>query len=117
MGLLNSRLLSTWFRGKYDKLQRGIFPQFKVKELAAFPIKSIDQGNSSQMSLHNRIASLADHMVILHAQYSRAGTNQEREVIQRQLLGLDQQIDLLVYKLYELSDSEIALVEAEPDFT
>ena len=42
LGIINSRLVSFWFQKKYDKLQRKIFPQFKVKELAAFPMPAID---------------------------------------------------------------------------
>ncbi len=38
LGVLNSRLSSFWFVNKFNKFQRGTFPQFKVKELAIFPI-------------------------------------------------------------------------------
>jgi TaqI-like C-terminal specificity domain len=38
LGCLNSKILSKWFLLKFDKLQRGLFPQFKVNELAQFPI-------------------------------------------------------------------------------
>ncbi|MCP3659821.1 MAG: hypothetical protein GY830_05705, partial [Bacteroidetes bacterium] len=41
LSLLNSKLISFWFVNTFDKLQRGLFPQFKVKELAIFPIKKI----------------------------------------------------------------------------
>jgi Predicted O-methyltransferase len=38
LGIFNSKLISYWFAHKFGKLQRGIFPQFKVNELATFPI-------------------------------------------------------------------------------
>ncbi len=38
LAVLNSRLISYWFVHVYDKFQRGLFPQFKVKELKAFPM-------------------------------------------------------------------------------
>lgn len=38
LAVLNSRLMSYWFVHKFGKLQRGIFPQFKVNELAMFPM-------------------------------------------------------------------------------
>lgn len=38
LAVLNSRLVSFWFVLTFDKLQRGLFPQFKVKELKAFPM-------------------------------------------------------------------------------
>ena len=38
LAVLNSRLISFWFVLTFDKLQRGLFPQFKVRELKAFPM-------------------------------------------------------------------------------
>lgn len=41
LGIINSRLISYWFLKEYDKLQRKIFPQFKVNELEKFPVRAI----------------------------------------------------------------------------
>lgn len=49
LGVLNSRLSSFWFINKFDKLQRGTFPQFKVKELALFPIPKATPEQQSQV--------------------------------------------------------------------
>jgi hypothetical protein len=38
LAILNSRLTSFWFIHKFGKMQRETFPQFKVNELASFPI-------------------------------------------------------------------------------
>ncbi len=38
LGILNSKIITIWFVIKFDKFQRGLFPQFKVNELAEFPI-------------------------------------------------------------------------------
>lgn len=38
LAILNSRITTFWFVNKFDKFQRKTFPQFKVKELAIFPI-------------------------------------------------------------------------------
>lgn len=44
LGVINSRLVSFWFNNTFDKLQRNIFPQFKVNELKTFPIpKNLNQ--------------------------------------------------------------------------
>lgn len=47
LAIINSKLISYWFQNKFDKLQRWLFPQFKVKELGIFPIK-IASDNDSQ---------------------------------------------------------------------
>ncbi len=41
LGILNSKLISFWFIVRFAKLQRNIFPQFKVNELEKFPIPKI----------------------------------------------------------------------------
>ena len=33
LGILNSKLISFWFIHKFGKMQRGLFPQFKINEL------------------------------------------------------------------------------------
>jgi hypothetical protein len=61
LAVLNSRLMSFWFVHKFDKLQRGIFPQFKVKELALFPIPVCNKPKQK------RLISLAGKMLALNA--------------------------------------------------
>jgi len=60
LGVINSRLMSFWFEKKFDKLQRKIFPQFKVDELGSFPIHALDLENKTDKVTHNRIESLVD---------------------------------------------------------
>ena len=42
-----------------------------------------------------------------------AGTADQRTVLERQIAATDRQIDRLVYELYDLTDEEIAMVEAD----
>ena len=51
LGCLNSAIVSRWFLYKFDKLQRGIFPQFKVKELAQFPIPKASQTEQEEVAV------------------------------------------------------------------
>ncbi|MDR2761286.1 MAG: N-6 DNA methylase, partial [Planctomycetaceae bacterium] len=62
LGILNSRLTSFWFINKFDKFQRAIFPQFKIKELALFPVIICD--NNKQKT----IADWVDKMISFHAE-------------------------------------------------
>jgi len=58
LGVLNSRLISYWFAHKFGKLQRGIFPQFKINELARFPIPNISlEKQQPIISIVNKIIS------------------------------------------------------------
>ncbi len=109
LGSINSRLISFWFMKVFDKLQRNIFPQFKVKELASFPIHSINLKNPSDIAKYNQIVFLANQILTLHKQTSR--TPQEKESLQREIEATDRQIDQLVYELYGLTEEEIKIVE------
>jgi hypothetical protein len=50
-------------------------------------------------------------MLELHKHLSHAKTDQERQIITREIESTDRQIDSLVYGLYGLTVDEIAVVE------
>lgn len=94
LGVLNSRLMTFWFVHKFGKLQRGVFPQFKINELEQFPIAVADDVTKEAISL--RVEKiLAAKKADLKADVSI----------------FDKEIDQLVYALYALTAEEIALVE------
>lgn len=94
LGLLNSRLMTFWFVHKFGKLQRGVFPQFKVNELAQFPIAVATEAQKQAIS--QRVEKiLADKKADLKSDTT----------------GLDKEIDQLVYGLYGLTPEEIVIVE------
>jgi hypothetical protein len=111
LGIINSRLVSFWFSQTLDKLQRKIFPQFKVKELATFPIRKIDFSKTTDRATHDKLVALVEKMLALHQQLATAKTPQNTTLLQRQIDATDKQIDQLAYALYGLSDEEITLVE------
>ena len=54
---------------------------------------------------------LVESMLALQKHKAAAQTQPEQELLQRQIEVTDQQIDALVYELYELTPVEIAIVE------
>ena len=50
-------------------------------------------------------------MLDLHKELAKATIPQSKSVLQRQIDTADQQIDRLVYELYELTEEEIKIVE------
>lgn len=95
LGLLNSRLMTFWFVHKFGKLQRGVFPQFKVNELAQFPIAvaTVEQ----KLAISERV----EKILVVKKANLKADTSL-----------LDKEIDGLVYDLYKMSDEEIKLIES-----
>jgi len=92
LAVLNSKLISFWFIHKFGKMQRGIFPQFKINELEIFPIIKISE--SAQKPFVKIVETIMEK--------KKKGENTNEE---------EQEIDRMVYKLYELTDEEIKTVE------
>jgi hypothetical protein len=93
LGILNSRLISYWFAHKFGKLQRGIFPQFKINELAQFPIPNILVNQQPIITLVNKILAAKKENPLTDT------TKWERK------------IDAMVYELYGLTEEEIKIIE------
>jgi len=111
LGAINSKLLTFWFDYKFDKFQRAIFPQFKVKELSLFPIRTIDFSDPEDAARHKRMVGLVERMLSLHERLSEARISREKTVIGHQIAATDRQIDRLVYDLYGLTEDEIQIIE------
>ncbi|MCX7048341.1 MAG: hypothetical protein NTX50_23005 [Candidatus Sumerlaeota bacterium] len=111
MGILNSRLISMWFISSFGKLQRRVFPQFKIKELRIFPICRVDFTTPADKTRHDRMVSLVDQMLSAKRHLSSAKTDADKDFYENKCAGLDRQIDALVYELYGLTEDEIKIVE------
>ena len=59
------------------------------------------------------MVQLVKQMLALHKQLNQAKTGHEQTMIQRQIDATDQQIDKLVYELYELTPEERDIVEGK----
>ncbi len=94
LGILNSRLISWWFIHKFGKMQRETFPQFKVNELADFPLPK------KESKYRDRIAALAEKILAAKKVDSDADTS-----------AMEREIDDIVCRLFDLTPEEIALIE------
>ena len=89
LGIINSKLISFWFIVRFAKLQRDLFPQFKLNELEKFPIPTIT--NKKQ---ENYLISLVEQI------QKNSSDNQ-----------LNSKIDSLVYDLFLISEEEKIYIE------
>ncbi len=92
LAILNSSLMTFWFIHKFGKLQRGIFPQFKINELEIFPI--VDISKEQQIPFIEIVDKIIED--------KKKGID---------TTDLEKQIDIMVYKLYDLTDDEIRVIE------
>ena len=105
LGLLNSRLMSFWFEHKFGKLSREIFPQFKINELASFPIPCSTEEQQS------KLITLADQMLETQSRLLQAFSDEDKKLLEQRAAIIDKQIDNAVYKLYGLTEDEVKIVE------
>ena len=49
--------------------------------------------------------------IVSHEQLPQAKTDQDKAVLERQIVTVDRQLDQLVYELYGLTHAEIEIVE------
>jgi hypothetical protein len=108
LGLLNSRLLR-WFFPAVSAPFRGGWRSANRQFLSLLPFP--DLGSRDRVNLHDRIVSLAKQLLHLHQRLAAVRTDQDRKPLQRQIDATKRQIDQLVYKLYQLTDAEVAVVE------
>jgi hypothetical protein len=104
--------LSFWFDLAFDKFQRAIFPQFKVNELAQFPIRSIDLSDPADKARHDEMAALVTRMVELNKKkHSGKPAPSELDRLEREMAATDAEIDGLVYDLYGITEDERKIIE------
>ncbi|MBP7497444.1 MAG: Eco57I restriction-modification methylase domain-containing protein, partial [Bacteroidales bacterium] len=113
LAIINSKLISYWFDKKFDKLQRNIFPQFKVKELSIFPISKINIQNQLEKSKHDKLVQLVEQIIKAKKQLQSAKTERDKSYFELRCKDIDRQIDKIVYELYDLTPDEIDIVEGK----
>ncbi len=100
LALLNSKLYFLWFyyRGK----KKGNSLELYGKPLEETPIKLVDE------TKQNKIVKLVDQILEITKQHSYDPQNPPIEQV-----NLEKKINQMVYKLYELTEEEIKIVESQ----
>jgi len=99
LAILNSNLALDWFY-RYGK-KRGVGVDIGVSKLRTFPIRDFSQ------DAQKPLISLVDKILNV----TKSEDYLENLTKQAKVKGLEKQIDQMVYKLYDLTDKEIAIVE------
>jgi hypothetical protein len=90
---------------------RDATPQLKKIHLDRFPIRPIDLTSQSDVALHEKMISLVDSMLSLHAKQAMEKNPMILRQIATEIKSTDKRIGNIVYQIYGLSEEEIALVE------
>ena len=112
LAIINSKLIAYYFRKKYNR-QDKTFPEIRIYELAALPIKTIDFSNKDEVTAHDQIVSSVDQLLQLNKDLQAETLESKREQIKRKIDHFEDKINELVYKLYDLTEEEIAIIEKQ----
>lgn len=82
-----------------------VIPQIKASKLLTLPIPDLRD--------NAEIVKLVEKMLTLHELHQKAKSDEQKEILDRQIDETDADIDRVVSNLYELSDEEISFVRAE----
>jgi hypothetical protein len=110
LAILNSPLL-TYFLKETGTILRGGYFRMKTAYLNPFPIRTINFSDPADKAHYDQIVRLVEQILSLHKQLAAAKTPDDKTRIQRQIDVTDQQMDRLVYELYELAQEDTKIVE------
>ncbi|MCH7498841.1 MAG: N-6 DNA methylase [Nitrospinae bacterium] len=114
LGVLNSKLIFNYYKrtsavlGDADK--GGRLRWFR-QDVLKIPIRTINFSSPEDKKRQDQMVSLVERMLGLNRKLVSAKTAQEKTHLQRRIDATDQEIDQLVYQLYDLTEEEIAIVE------
>jgi hypothetical protein len=111
LGLLNSKLINYFYRASALTNKMSI-AQVKIIQLGQIPVPILNLNNADEKLIHDKFVVHVDRMIVLHKQLAEARSSHEKNMLKRQIVGTDEEIDQMTYKLYCLSQKEIELVES-----
>ena len=110
LAVLHSKLIN-WYVYRFIFARATITMHFDGKVTDRVPIKTLDLTQPAERAMHDQIVAAVREIQALHAQLAAAASPAARTPLQRRIEALERQLDQWIYRLYALSDQEIALVE------
>lgn len=111
VGLLNSKLFQ--FLYKLGNPQQGkIFAEIKPSVIKSFPIKTLDNLSGEHIKHYNDVTQIVDNIIEINKKRLSAKSESDKSNYSKQFDLLNNSIDMIIYKLYNLTDEEIKLIES-----
>ncbi|MEI7733026.1 MAG: N-6 DNA methylase [Verrucomicrobiota bacterium] len=106
LAILNSRIISWYFCQINTVARRDDFPKLIIKQTRELPFPA-----NIESSVQTRLNCLVEQMLTTQKQLAVAMSDKDKDFYGNKCVGLDRQIDALVYELYGLTHEEIKIVE------
>ncbi len=111
LGLLNSKVLR-WYFPFVSAPFRGNWLSANRQFLSQLPIRTIDFDDPADVARHDKMVELVDRMLDWHKQLPDL-TGEALRIVNARIAATDREIDALVYKLYDLTPHEVAIIEGK----
>jgi type I restriction-modification system DNA methylase subunit len=106
LGLLNSKLLDWWYQKLIPEKGR-VFAEVKIVNLVKLPIKVTSKEQQ------NQIIKYVEQLLQLNKDLQEATLPNQKEQFNAKIGYHEDQINMLVYQLYGLTDEEIKIIEGD----
>ena len=111
-GILNSNFM-TWYFRSVQPVVGNLFPELKINHIHDFPLPSLDFGKARDKSDHDQMVALVKRMMELLPQPRKVVSEHDKRTLESPIQATEYAINQLVYKLYQLADEEIEMIEKE----
>jgi len=111
LGILNSKMIDFVYKKLFKS--KELFPRILLESLKELPIPAINFQNKTEKATHDKIVSLVEQMLQATKEVNSTKTDKDKTYSERKCSSLDTAINTEVYKLYDLSEEEIKIVEGE----
>ena len=106
--ILNSKLATFYHFNHSPKATKGAFPKILVKDLREFPLPE---------KLDNKYTHIVCECASKIMQLSKEDDFENNKEKQQAIKEYEQQIDIMIYKLYDLTYSEVKIIDPEFQMT
>ncbi len=106
LGILNSNYLNHYYSKKFHNIQiKNIF-------LEELPIPILDLANPEHFKIHSTIESFVEQMLNAQIDLCNSKSESDKKIFEEKIKIIDNKIDAIVFKLYDISEDEIKLIES-----
>jgi type I restriction-modification system DNA methylase subunit len=110
LAILNSPV-ADYFVHSIASTKQGGFFEYKPMYVSKIPIPSIDLDNHGEKQKHDALETLSNQMLEIKKRLAQPLSESQRDQLQRKCDYFDNEIDRIVYELYDLTEEEIWIVE------
>lgn len=113
LGVINSHISQFFMKALSFDNSSGAFTKARIFHYQQLPIKTINFKNTKEKNSHNEIVKQVDLLLSLNNELTDSKLQTKIEQLKQRIEHCEEKINNLVYELYELTPSEIKIVEGE----